>query len=76
MDIAVNLVESYLRLTGYFTLSEMEVHAENEDGTYRTVTDVDIAALRFPGDTLIAETILPSSSIKRIPAVQEKLNCC
>ncbi len=61
MDIAVNLRESYLRLTGYFTLSEMEVHAENEDGTYRTVTDVDIAALRFPGDTLIAETNLPSN---------------
>ena len=59
MDIAVNLVESYLRLTGFFTLSEMEVHAEAEDGTYRTVTDVDIAALRFPGETLIAETDLP-----------------
>jgi hypothetical protein len=55
MDIAVNLVESYLRLTGYLTLSELEIHARNEDGTFRTVTDVDIVALRFPGDTFIAE---------------------
>ncbi len=55
MDIAVNLVESYLRLTGYLTLSELEIHARNEDGTFRTVTDVDIIALRFPGDTFIAE---------------------
>ncbi len=56
MDIAVNLVEAYLRLTGYLTLSELEIHARNEDGTYRTVTDVDIVALRFPGETLIAES--------------------
>lgn len=62
MDIAVNLVESYLRLTGYFTLSEMEIHARNEDGTFRTVTDVDIVALRFPGDTLVAEDDRATSS--------------
>lgn len=55
MDIAVNLVEAYLRLTGYLTLSEMEIHARNEDGTFRTVTDVDVVALRFPGETVIAE---------------------
>lgn len=49
MDIAVNLVESYLRLNGYLTLSEFEVQRRNEDGTYETVTDVDIVGLRFPG---------------------------
>lgn len=50
MDIAVNLVESYLRLNGYLTLSEFEVQRRNEDGTYETVTDVDIVGFRFPGD--------------------------
>ncbi|MEX2422412.1 MAG: hypothetical protein WD990_00405 [Acidimicrobiia bacterium] len=55
MDVAVNLVESYLRLNGYLTLSELEVQARNADGTYDTLTDVDIVALRFPGDTYVAE---------------------
>jgi hypothetical protein len=50
MDIAVNLVETYLRLNGYMTLSEFEVQARRPDGTFRAVTDIDIMALRFPGD--------------------------
>ncbi|MBU1227876.1 MAG: hypothetical protein KJ698_11795 [Actinobacteria bacterium] len=49
MDIAVNLVESYLRLSGYLTLTEFEVQARTEYG-FETVTDVDIMALRLPGD--------------------------
>jgi len=32
MDIAVNLVESYLRLSGYLTLSEFEVQRRAETG--------------------------------------------
>jgi hypothetical protein len=55
MDVAVNLVETYLRLNGYLTLSELEVQARNDDGTFGTLTDVDIVALRFPGDTYVAE---------------------
>lgn len=50
MDIAVNLVESYLRLNGYLTLSEFEIQRKTTDGTYESATDVDIAGLRFPGD--------------------------
>ena len=49
MDIAVNLIESYLRLTGYLTLSEFEVQRPMADGTYKTVTDIDIMAVRMPG---------------------------
>ncbi len=49
MDIAVNLVESYLRLTGYLTLSEFEVQARREGGGFDTITDIDIMAIRFPG---------------------------
>ncbi len=50
MDVAINLVESYLRLNGYFTLSEFEILGRAEDGRYRTLTDVDIVGLRLPGD--------------------------
>lgn len=56
MDVAVNLVESYLRLNGYLTLSEIEVQGRNATGTYDTLTDVDIVGFRFPGDTHVAET--------------------
>lgn len=49
MDIAVNLVENYLRLTGYLTLSEFEVQAQRPDGGFDSITDVDIMAIRFPG---------------------------
>lgn len=55
MDIAVNLVESYLRLNGYLTLSEFEVQGRGTDGVYRTLTDVDIVGLRFPGDIFAAD---------------------
>ena len=55
MDIAVNLVESYLRLTGYLTLSEFEIQARGANGSYETVTDVDIVAFRFPGDIYAAD---------------------
>lgn len=49
MDVAVNLVESYLRLNGYFTLSELEIQGQMPDGSFETLTDVDIVAIRFPG---------------------------
>ena len=53
MDIAVNLVESYLRFNGYLTLSEFQVQARNQLGVFEAVTDVDIMALRFPGDVVV-----------------------
>lgn len=55
MDIAVNLVESYLRLNGYLTLSEFELQARNERGLFESVTDVDIMAIRFPGDVVVGD---------------------
>jgi hypothetical protein len=55
MDIAVNLVENYLRLTGYFTLAEFEVQRRQEDGTFKTVTDVDVMAIRLPGATYLGD---------------------
>lgn len=50
MDIAVSLVESYLRLNGYLTLSEFEIQSRGTDGTFETVTDIDIMGIRFPGE--------------------------
>jgi hypothetical protein len=55
MDIAVNLVENYLRLTGYMTLSEFEVQRRDKKGRFKTVTDVDIMAIRFPGEVYIGD---------------------
>ena len=47
MDNAVALVQAYLRLNGYFTVSEYPVIAAGREG-YRTATDLDVMAFRFP----------------------------
>lgn len=56
MDIAVNLVESYLRLNGYLTLSEFEIQQRTRHGQWETVTDVDVVGVRFPGDIYLSDT--------------------
>lgn len=49
MDIAVALVQAYLHVNGYFTVSEYPVlDTHGRDGV-RTLTDMDLLALRFPG---------------------------
>ncbi len=55
MDIAVNLVENYLRLTGYMTLSEFEVQRRDKKGRFKTVTDIDIMGIRFPGNVYLGD---------------------
>jgi hypothetical protein len=42
-------------LNGYLTLSEFEIQARGADGSYETVTDVDIVGFRFPGDFYAAD---------------------
>jgi len=49
MDTAVALVQSYLYMNGYFTVTEYPVLELMADGDYRTVTDVDVLAVRMPG---------------------------
>ncbi len=49
MDIAVDLVQAYLRISGYLTVTEFEVQRKLDDGSYETATDVDIIAIRLPG---------------------------
>lgn len=60
MDIAVNLVENYLRLTGYMTLSEFEVQRRDKKGRFKTVTDIDVMGIRFPGDVYIGDPHKPA----------------
>jgi hypothetical protein len=49
MDNAVALVQAYLRLNGYFTVSEYPVVEQLRPGNVRTMTDLDILGFRFPG---------------------------
>lgn len=49
MDTAVALVKSYLQANGFFTVTEYPILEMLEEGDVRTVTDVDVMAIRFPG---------------------------
>jgi hypothetical protein len=48
MDHAVALVQAYLQLNGYFTSSEYPIIAGTARNGFRTITDIDILAFRFP----------------------------
>lgn len=49
MDNAVALVQAYLRVNGYFTVTEYPVVEAMRMGGFRVATDVDVLAFRFPG---------------------------
>jgi hypothetical protein len=49
VDNAVALVESYLRVNGYFTVTEFPVVEATVDTGYREAADLDLLAFRFPG---------------------------
>lgn len=49
MDPAVGLIEAYLRVNGYFTVTEYPLVEVVKYGDYRTATDLDVLAFRFPG---------------------------
>lgn len=51
MDPAVSLVQAYLRANGYFTVTEYPVVRRVAPHDYRSVTDLDVLAVRFPGAT-------------------------
>lgn len=48
MDHAVALVQSYLQLNGYFTSAESPIIAAAGRRSFRSVTDIDVLAFRFP----------------------------
>lgn len=51
MDHAVALVQAYLQLNGYFTSAEYPIIAGTSRNGFRTITDIDILAFRFPTGT-------------------------
>lgn len=53
MDHAVALVQTYLQLNGYFTATEYPVVELGDDGMYRSLTDVDVMAIRYPATGLV-----------------------
>jgi hypothetical protein len=48
MNAGVRLVQSYLRLNGYFTVTELPVIRGTRGGGYEEVTDLDMLGVRFP----------------------------
>lgn len=60
MDAASGLVEVFLRVNGYLTLTEWQIQAMNARGQWETITDVDIVGVRFPGDIFLAESHDPA----------------
>ena len=48
MDHAVSLVQAYLQLNGYFTSAEYPVMEHVGRSGFRSVTDIDVLAFRFP----------------------------
>lgn len=49
MDASVALVESYLRVNGYFTATEWPIAENSGRRGYRTVTEIDVMGFRFAG---------------------------
>jgi hypothetical protein len=47
VDAALEVSSAYLRVNGYFVLTELEFH-QRSNGGYQAITDVDILALRLP----------------------------
>jgi len=46
-DPALDLTVAYLRLNGYFLITEQDLHVREASG-YRSVTDIDVIAVRPP----------------------------
>jgi hypothetical protein len=55
MDHAVSLVQAYLQLNGYFTSAEYPIIAGAGKSGFRTITDIDILAFRFPSGEPLAQ---------------------
>lgn len=48
MDNAVALVQAFLRLHGYLTVTEFPIVRRARHGGYQSITDLDVLAYRFP----------------------------
>ena len=73
MDHAVSLVQAYLQLNGYFTSAEYPVMAAAGRNGFRTLTDIDILAFRFPAGipiSLTREERPPAEAAAKTPATR------
>lgn len=68
VDIGVSLVEGYLRLCGYLTLSEFGIQGRASDGSFESITDVDVMGLRLPGEIYAAP---PDGSDARLLLIED-----
>lgn len=66
MDTAVALVRSYLQANGFFTVTEYPILEMVSHDEVRTVTDIDVLAMRFPGAGGI-ESTAPTGGIRIQP---------
>ncbi len=62
MDPAVALVQAYLYANGYFTVTEYPVVELRHGDDYRSSTDIDILAVRFPHAARLVPT--PNDTIE------------
>lgn len=70
MDAAVGIVQAYLRVNGYLTVAEYPVLEAARAGGYRTATDLDILAIRFPrAGRLVAGVDLEGGRFEPDPAL-------
>ena len=73
MDVAVELVENYLRLNGYLTVTELQVQREarNPSPRFETATDLDVLAIRLPwaAEIVARERALPEIGLLEDPAL-------
>ncbi len=75
MTSAVALVQAYLRVNGYFTVSEFPVIAASREGGYRAATELDIFAVRFAGaGRLVPRADRPAQSEEDQFAIDEALH--
>lgn len=47
MDPAISLVQAYLRLNGYLTVTDYPLFEQRKDGEVRAVTDLDVVGFRL-----------------------------
>ena len=57
MDHAVALVQTYLQLNGYFTSAESPIIAAAGRHGFRSITDIDVLAFRFPSSLEGAQVV-------------------
>lgn len=60
MDNAVALVQTYLRVNGYLTVTEYPVVEAIQGGGFKTATDLDILAFRFGRASMLGGAVTAS----------------